>query len=503
MKTVIINKFDGGIVNDPRTQASGIARMISSFDNLTDSNRLTPYRNSEAGDTLVSDHKIRNFLIALRIGTPITYSLYGLGNITGSALAKVMYKDLTTGADNDLDDADWTNTTSEASSAGNGSYNLFVYYKKTGLVYGARANTTIWSYNPAGGSWVDSARPIAYINLAQGIVHSKDDVMYIPYDNKIASYNSSAWVDAALTLPTDLYITSICEYGNYLAIGCAPLSGVGHSRVFLWDRDSSLPTLSDSIDWGEENLKVLEEIDGVLVGVALSGGNTTRFKDRVIFRYLSVSKAVKFSELVGETIVTQLPIAKQKINNRIYFMMKITINGTLRQGVWSVGRPSLNSPFSVVHERTPNNDTALTNGVFYNFFYAGDFLFMSYDDNGTESMTKTNDTETYTATSTLETTINPNMEPLDRLRKKQLISVTVGYEAIPTSGQVILKYKVDGGSYTTVATDTTVASRFLERTALDAGTQFTSGREYEFRIESKGTPITSLTYKYKALETNI
>ena len=36
--------------------------------------------------------------------------------------------------------------------------------------------------------------------------------------------------------------------------------------------------------------------------------------------------------------------------------------------------------FSLVHERTVNNDTALTSGTLFGFFYVGDYLFIAYDD---------------------------------------------------------------------------------------------------------------------------
>ncbi|GAH30408.1 unnamed protein product, partial [marine sediment metagenome] len=88
-----------------------------------------------------------------------------------------------------------------------------------------------------------------------------------------------------------LYITSICEFGNYLAIGAAPLSGLGGSVVYLWDRDSSLTTLSEIIDFGEGNLRVLEEIDGVLIGISSVGGTSDRFDDKAVFRLVSGNKA--------------------------------------------------------------------------------------------------------------------------------------------------------------------------------------------------------------------
>lgn len=503
-KTIYINDFSGGIVNDPRSTAENVARVVTNFDVLTDAHRMVPYRDSESGDSGASTSKKQNFCIALRTGT--TYSLYGLGVVSGGGLAQINYKNLTTGSATDLDDATWDATANNASGSGATSFNLFVYYKRTGLIYGAKAGQYIWAYDPDGStSFGETERDLtSFTNICQGLVHSKDDILYIGYDNKIAKNDNGSWTSVALTLPTDLYITSLAEHGNYIAIACAPLSGVGHSRVFIWDRDSSLTTLSDSIDWGEEKLQVLEEVDGVLVGISFSGSNSTRFSDRIIFRYLNVSSAVKFAELLGGTS-TQLPIAKQRINNRVYFMMVITLNGATRQGVFSVGRNSPTSGFSIVHERTVNNDTDVAGDVLNNFFSVGDYMFISYQQNSAFALSKTNDTASYTATSIWESTINPKMPLADRVLDKKLESVGATYQAFPAGGQAVVQYKVNGGSYETIFTETATGITRTEPSTIRASDEkaMTDGSEYEFRIACTGGVIpTGLQYTYDPKPSN-
>ena len=479
------NDFSSGMVNDPRSERLNTARVISNFDILTDPKRLIPYRNSESGDSSASTSKKQNFCIALRTGT--TYSLYSLGVVSGGALAEVLYKDLTTGSSNDLDDATWATPTANQSSAGTTAIALFVYYKKTGFIYGARGGSQIWRFDPAGGAWVDSHQALSYGNIAQGLVHSADDILYIPYDNVIARNSNGSWNTTALTLPSHLYITSIWEDGTDLMIACAPLSGVGDSVVFRWNRDVSLTTVTEGINLGAENVKVADKTDDFNVTISLSSG-TTRFTDKVIFRYLLNGKSVKFAELIGNSS-TQLPIAKQVINNRLYFMASIVLNGTRREGVFSVGRDYINGGFSIVHERTPNNDTALTSGVLNDFFFVGDFLFQSYVDNSAYAVSKTNDQESYISqTAILESKI---INDGDSSATKKLDTVTVMFEPLPTNGQVVLKYKKDEEtSYTTLYTYTT-------DNAISHGTggqESSSGalpqyKEIQFRIESKGGAV--------------
>ena len=341
------------------------------------------------------------------------------------------------------------------------------------------------------------------------MVHSKDDIRYIPYDNKIAKNDNKTWTNAALTLPTHLKINSISEFGNYLAIGCAPLSSVfGNSIVYLWDRDSSLATLSESIDWGAGNLKVLQQIGNELIGISLAGNVLSRFNDRIIFRVYTASGAVEIAEFIFDSSSsTILPIAKQVIDNRLWFMMDGKVNGSQREGVWSIGR-TLDGTFSIVHERTPDNDTALIQSkTLKNFILVGDFLFQAYFSSGVYALSKTNDQNTYSATAIRETTINPGMIEGDRTKKKQLEAVSLSYEPFPSGGSAVLEYRVDSsdGTWTTVLTETTSNKITTERTKIDAGTEFTSGREYEFRITttSKKIVVTELKYKYSILETSI
>lgn len=501
MSTVYINRFDRGITNDPRNQLEGTFRVITNFDTLTNPRLAIPYRSSEDGDSGASTSKKQNFTIAL--GSSSTWRLFGLGVVSGTGRAEVNYKNLSTGGSTDLDDNGWATPSNNASSSGSTSFNLFVYYKKTGMIYGAKGGTNLWKFDPTGSvAWDDSWQSLSYTNIAQGLVHSKDDILYIPYDNIIGTLNNTSWIATALTLPSHLYITSICEYGNYLAIACAPLSGIGNSRVYLWDRDSTLTTVSESIDWGEGVIKIIEEVDGFLIGISLSGNNSTRNNAKIIFKYYTPSGAVKFNEILGGSSA-QLPIYKQKIDNRIYFQASITVNSSTREGVWSVGRSNPGEPMAVIHERTPNNDTALTSGTLTGFFIVGDYVFQSYTDNSVYGLSKTDDQTTYSHTSIIETTINPKMAESDRPKKKKLISVGLLYESLPSAGQAVLKYKVDGSSYTTVFTETT-DSNVVTEFPNASGVPFTEGRDFEFKVDATGgAKIAGIYYVYNIVPTGI
>lgn len=516
-----INRWDGGMVNDPRNPRENTCRVVTNFDVTSSPYKMTPYRQSENGHTSQTNHRIQNFAIARRSGN-LNY-LWGLGTASSvSNLATIYFKNLNDA--NDLAGQTWNGgANNNAQSVGSATdFNFFVFYKKTGLIYGARDGTNIWAFDPTSVAlFQDSHFALTYTTIAQGVVHSRDDILYVPYDNKIAMNNNGSWTAEALILPSNLFITSIAEFGDYLAIAAAPLantdnpstinpatanSSVENSKVFLWDRRSDTVTLRETVDWGEGTLKVLEEVNGYLVGISISRG-IHRFKDKISFRYYANApgsqlpvKAFQFEEFVASAIgaggtsqVSTLPIAKQKINNRLYFMMFTSIDNdstipTRREGVWSVGViPGIG--FNIVHERTPNNDTFLVSPTLHSFFFVGDYLFISYTSNATIAMTKTDDQSVF-ATSIYE---SKRFNTGDSSQYKDLLEATVATEYMPTAGQVVLKYRTDQNTaYTTIFTNTTDNS--ISRSAITGLPK--EYKEIQFRIESTGgAEITALIFK--------
>ncbi len=493
-KTIQINRFDLGMTNDPHESNSRYSTVIKNFDAHTFPHKLVPFRSSEAANTTPDTEKFVNFLF---VGSDLD-RLYGLGVVegdSGTGKARILYKDTFGGTA-------WTEPSNGASGSGSRSQDFFIEYKD--YIYGARASTHLWRHGDITSSvtWVDSWQSLTYENMAQGLIFS-NDILHIPYDNKIATWDNSAFTSATLTLPTNRIITSLTEYGNYIAIATRPKNGIGNSIVYLWD--ASATSSSEVIDWGTGDLKVLEVIDGVLVGISIELADPPSLQSKIVFRSLSGSRAVKFNTLLSD--VSQAPaldIAKQVVSNYLYFLLKITIDGTEQAGLWKLGKVSPELPFSLTFDRTTDNDTALiSNGDLDGFFLKDDYVFMAFRSSGLYDITSTDDQANFTVTASYESLINPRMTEEDTLKEKQLMAVQVSFEALPTAGQVVFKYRVDS----TTAWGS-VAASFTEAT--DSAVQkeliipATQGREYEFRIESTGgAVITGFKYKYEVIESQI
>ena len=491
-KTAIVNTFNGGMVNDPRDPRENVAQVIQHFDILTDSHRLVPQLTSEVGDGSASTNKITNFAYD---GT----TLYGLAD-DGSG--NVYVKKLT-----DFSTTTWSNVRNPGNLKEDKTAPFFTYYRNQDKLYGIGSATGtyyVWSVNADGASSAQQSSAslgTTCTSVSNGIVHSKDDVLYAGFNNLILSKNGSgSWNVSALTLPSQYLVMSICEYGDYLAIGCRNRNS-GTSRVFLWDRNETTLTLSQSIDWENGDLYVLEELEGYLIGVS-SVVNNAIGNYRTIFRYYAgTGGAIKFAEFKGvvTTPTENISQFKTKTGHRILFNARMSVGATTYSGVFAITKApqgfAITQDFSLLQ-------TISTATLPYGIIQLGDYVFISYQNTSTYYVDKTNATATYTTVSMYISSINPKMPPLDKGLLKSLKSVALFTAPLSSGQQATLEYRVNGSAWSNVvitkaATDTDTVG--TEKNLTTAGIT-DQGREFEFRLKSTGgAVIIGFAYTYEIL----
>ena len=436
------------------------------------------YRSLEVDtETAVSTTDLKQYFVRDFLYPTASGKLYGLGQ-TGAGLTKILQKaDATTGL--------WT---TPATSEGNGAVQngCFVEYKD--YAWGFQGTTQVFRWGLLSGvpAITNSQGTVGTItSVAQGVI-AKDDQLYLPYNNKIVRVSAGGTVsDAVLTLPTNFKITSICNFGNYLAIACAPISTfAGVSKVFLWNLISD--DVQEAIDWGEGEIRILESIEGLLVGVTdryLNNATGAGRGSMIIQVYAGgapqIFKEVFTQALSGKT----MPISKTVKNNRVFFSAKIMTNaaGTeYNEGIWSFGRKNANYNHTLTLDIIDENIS--TAGI-QAFGAAANYFFIAHSSDG--SVDKTNDAATYAFTSILETQILDFGDPDS---DKRLESLKVSFRKLATGETVTAKYRVDGAtSWTTIgseATDDALSRTFLSIEATD--TAFATFKEVEFRLESTG-----------------
>jgi len=515
MKLIHINRFDT-VANDRYEGHSNEFTIAKHFDTLTYPTRLKPLRGMTA-DT--ANTGIGNIIVAS------DGLMYGVGD-NGSGASKLWQRSGYGASDG------WQAIPNTGQTGGaTPKYNLLVEYIDVGT-NPATDRTMFWAEtgnirrgNKLGAN--SSANDaLTFTNIGQGFVHPKDKILYIPYDNKISTYALSSTLNTAqFTIPTQYTIPCLTNYGNYLAIPGYSLNGVGvgGSIVYLWGRDTSLTTADESINWGQGQLKVLNNLNGVLIGisrVSASPNGSTQDSDSIqIKAYAGGTEPILIKELIANHIVGSSSSPSLTINqnvnfiykNRMYFSVNIVPNDGISDsyyGLWSVGKNKITGAYSVNMERIATNDNSDT-GVLAAAIL-GDFVSIAHTTVGT--LTCTNNgvgTGKFNATSTYDSVINPGMVigrvyGHDRLLNKQLFTLALHYEPLQSGASVTLKYKTDNGSWTTVFTETTAGSVVTERTKDENGNAFTAGRNFQFRIESTGgAEITGLSYKYDILSTSL
>ena len=471
-----INNFSGGVSDAPRESNASKFQVSKHFDIFTDPTRLIPYRSLEADtndgstSTGMKQYVVKDFLYHSS-----SSKLFGLGQ-TGGGLTKIVQKaDATTG-----------NWSLPATSEGNGAVKngCFIEYKD--VLWGFQGTNQIWKWTIATNTISNSASTtgVTITSVAQGLVY--EDYLYLPYNNKIwRATDATTFSDAYLTLPTNFKITSLTAYGKYIAIAVAPVSNYnGVSKVLLWDGTST--DIQESIDWGEGELRILETIEGILVGVTdryLNNATGAGKGSMIVQIYQGgapqVVKEVFTRALTGKDI----PINKSVKNNRVFWAAKIMTNsaGTeYVEGLWSFGRKNVNFPFSLSLDVIDENID--TDGI-QAFGTAANYFFITHSGDG--SIDKTNDSAVYTFTSAYESQV---IDFGDVDSDKTLLSLKVSFRKQLAGESLTAKYRVDGATaWTTIgtaSTDDTLSRTFLSIES--TGTAFASGREYEFRLESTG-----------------
>ena len=502
-----ITKWDGGMVNDPRSKKAGACRIIKHLDNYTDETRLTPYTDIDF-TAVVEPTSAVNF-DSYRI-QQIVYTngaFYGLGVQDGTTKPKIFTKTL-------IND-EWVagTTTGDFASlvaATTAQKMPFIVYVEGSSwnLYGLDGGGW-WKYGDITGTptWTRVVYTATFLNTCPPVVHSKDNVMYCSggqgttVSNRIIKNNAGSWSDPLLF---GLYtkIPSICEYGNYLAI--ATNEPDGNTNVYLWDRDSSLATLSEKINWGSGTIKFIANIGGILVGCSVMQPTTAlSINPQIVFKYWTGSEIKIFAEFTASAMVIDEFITKQSFNNLFYFLAEMTLNSIALRGVWKIVKHN-DGRLTVSFDRLPRLDDTVVSGTLYGFLRTGDFFHVAtknINDSDKYIVSKTD--TTYSTTASFET---PIIATKGSDVTKKIVGITVTHEPLPTAGAVIVKYKADAEtSWTQILNNGTDDSiRHSSINIESSGVNLKTYKEVQFQIlPSGGAVVTGLKFREEIIEDDL
>lgn len=487
MTTVIKNRWDGGHAEDIRSTALDECQYSYNFDVFTNPHKLIPYPDSVAETVqtyAMSDIQISDIDISSIAGV---YTLTALGKETDVSTKLTFY---TKSAITNGGVLNWNSVAIAATGAfvrGSG----FIYKNQA---YGISTNTLFRFDTPSTATSIGT-----FASTVRPFIHPEEQVVYGISGTTIYRYDGSSITSTAALIPTGMTVKSITDYGTYLAIAMTPDRGNGNSITYLWSRDMTVTTFQGSIDFGEGNLVVVENLNNNLFAV-MTPQNTlfTAFVNKVeIRRYSGGSVTTEKSLIISSS--QSVSVAKQKNGNKLYF----GLGGDYATYVFGMNKAG---KYILTQDRYFNNGTIIGSGLLV-INMIGDVMWKGFSTFASayvlmrSKINALTENYTYSSTSIHRTTINPNMIVSDRQLNKELISVKIAYTG-KTNGTIGIKYSVDGTSDVAILSETTTATEEVKNTTAQVDEDsFLNGKEFVFQLETTGgVEIKELKYVYNVIE---
>jgi len=463
--TTIRNNFGGGLSNDKRAKSATMFSFSQHFDTFTWKNKLVPYYGTQANETKALN--IVKFLYA-ESGTSGNFFLYGFGVESGSSRPAVYKLNIGSGASTNS----WATPANHDATSGGARYeDVFFYYKDYIYMLNTRYVTRFDTSEAAG--FANTYQDLTTITTAvQPLIHPNTDIAYFFINNVIYSLDDpdgagAGWA-TALTLPDNLEITASCLFGNYIAIAVAEkrensvYRGATKSTVYIWDLNSSLTAINDTVDFGAGRIIHLANLDNQIMAIVDNASGSNALDDgRIYIKKASGRKSVTLNEIVLDADINDAnanalpdtPKTNFVENNKLYFPLKAPLDGNNRLGIWVVDGNGKTTVDFVEGEATSYEGIFKTGSVWW-IAHSNDGSVNHSDDNSVrESRYST------TTSSVVETLVNMGDSRITSDQKWKLIGVTLMMEYLPGAGQVILEYKkdenIDGNTYVTIFTEDT------------------------------------------------
>lgn len=492
MPKVIQNKWNGGLAQDIRTHQTNECYDSAGFDIYTDQNTLRslPDQTLETGSISITD--------VIPINFSGTNKLVGWGRkAVGDTSASFFTKSTSISTA-------WTQI---VSTSGGGSATpangTLIEYKGDAYACTIQPNLAKFTSGTTFTLVGTLGAPNADNFVCKPFVHPEDNIMYFAAANAIGTYDGTTFTASVLVLPTKWIITSLTNYGGYLAIACKPYTGNGKSVVFLWGRDTGITTLQGVIEWGDESLEILENYNENLIGISykkeLSGFDTIQNYTYSVKEY-SGGSPITIKSFVRTDTNTLRPF-KSKNRDKIYFGFDND------NAIYCFGK-NVDGYYFVTKERhiIPSGTNVI--GTLNGISIVGDVIFIAYTDSGTDYLSRTDETS-FTTTKYFKLTVNSGMQLSDRNEDKKIIGVRLAYRVGISDGNAgnssvnLSSYCDTTGTLNSIMTKTNTLQgnyTYIERAQADRK-PFKEGKEYTFLLQTTGdVRIKELAYVYDTIK---
>lgn len=465
----------------PNIYGEGIYRM-EHFDTITGQAR--PYRALVASDLTHGAVSLKDLVKFARD----TNDIYCLGKETGG----------TRGALGKWDTSNYRWGGFQSFNA-DGTFAEVLFYRDAYL-YGLWKGTHLWRIPKAGGADLTGAGgtygAITYTNYCQPILHSKDGLHYLGTDNVVSSFDGTT-LATVLTLPAGFVITSLSENGDYLSIlGYYSVSGNGVE--FLWDRDSSLATVTQKYEIHQESTYHNATLGGthfiittskLPINVSSSNNSLIRYLN---IRYISGDKAKLFSTYRFSSLV--LREGAYFAGESLFFHATVKFIGETTAH-FVVFKLDEEGRLTIVQNLAINDAGSVSDGL-PGISDNGDGFFIAGRTDGAWHTTTTY--ATTSAQSSFFETVKYSSP--DFAKSIDVVGYAVTFESLPANASVVVKTRADAETaWTTVATFDTDNAVSGEMNSLGTSTC----AERQFRVESLDAVITGFQVKFSEVPNSV
>lgn len=497
---VIINQFDGGLAETKYPVETNVAADMFHCDIFSDRKLLKNLRKNEKDTVSGGAHS----------GTENVYAWDGARRSDGKILAIGHTSSVSTTArfyrknGNDVTSY-WVQ--SSVTCGNTPYYNGGILYKDNFycLSYSGSSHSL---YRYDGDSTATSvvssfteSNVGGYGNIIpKPIVHPLDNKLYMAIGKSIFVWDGSAGTVTTASVSTPYQIIGCTYYGTYIAIAC--IKGDGKSIVYLWGRDTTVTTFQDSVEFGDDKLCFITNLNGLLIGVSSRSSATTYLDPKIKVRALIGREAV----LVKEIAVTDLLFISNLYvvwKDVIYFLNQ---SQSSPYGTLFTVHKNKKGEIVLGQAHTTQYDGE-TSSYTHNFFNIHDYFFFG---NINGKMMRTYDSyPLYNVTdSTYTFPINVGMVESDRAKLKNVNFVYVkAYANSAGYGTLKLEVSIDQGAYTTIFSESSPSGKnayVIEAGGDTNGDALGEGRDIQFRVTfGQGIDIAEFGYDYEEVSTTI
>lgn len=495
MPKVIINQFDGGLAETKYPVETNVAADMFHCDIFSDRKLLKNLRRNEK-DTLSGGSEACYIFDGARRSDG---KILAIGNTSSSVSTARFFR-------KNGDDVTSYWQQSSVTCGNTPYYNGGILYKDNFYCL-SYSGTTNNLYRYDGDSTATSVvsgftESGSGGNIPKPIVHPLDNKLYIAINKTIFVWDGSAGTVTTASFTTPYPIVGMTYYGTYIAVAC--VKGDGKSIVYMWGRDTTVTTAQDSVEFGDDKICFIANLNGLLVGASSKSSAATYLDPKVKIRALIGREAV----LVKEFAVTSyISISNMYVvwKDVVYFLneARSAPYGTLytifknKKGEIVVGQAHTTQYDGLTTTHTP---------CFFNIHDY--FFFPSYTDGKLIRTYGGQDPLYNTTDSTYTFPINVGVFESDRAKLKTIGFIYVkAYANSAGYGTLKLEVSMDGGAYTTIFTESSPAGKnayVVEALGDSVGDALGEGRDIQFRVTfDQGIDIVEFGYDYEEVGTTI